>query len=285
MDGKRLGVLEIQEKQRRGEKIVMVTAYDSPLAQLADEAGIDIILVSDALGMVGLGYASTIPVTMEDMLHHTKAVVRGARRSLVVTTMPFLAANLSPSDTLRNAGKLVQEGGATGVEVEGGLELLPSVEAMAVAGIPVLSHIGLTRQFFSRYGRFKVQGRNGLDALAIVNLARDLQNAGAFAILLECVPDKVAEKVTQVVDIPTIGIGAGPYCDGQALVSQDLLGLFEGFLPRFAKRYAHLSEDIRAAFGSFRDDVQSGSFPATEHTFRMESEELDSLTKLLADRG
>lgn len=276
-------IIDIQNKKKKDEKIVMLTAYDYPLSHLADESGVDIILVSDALGMVGLGYETTIPVTIDEMVHHTKAVVRGAKKSLVLATMPFMSNTLSIAQALKNAGRLMKEAGASGVEVEGGPEILGIVQALIETGIPVMTHIGLTRQFLTRFGKFKVQGRDAADAMKILNLAKSLQEAGSFAILLECIPDRVAKVITESMEVPTIGIGAGPYCDGQALVTQDMLGLFEGFTPKFVKRYLNLSEDIRVAFRNFRKDIESGNFPSSEHSFDIKEQEFENLLNLIKE--
>jgi len=279
---KKTNVLDVQRKKDQHEKILMVTAYDYPLARLAEEAGMDLILVSDALGMVGLGYESTLPVTLDEIVHHTKAVTRGASNSLVLATLPFMSLGISVSETLRDAGRLVKEAGAGGVEVEGGPELVETVQAIDGLGIPVLAHIGLTRQHSCRYGAFRVQGKKAADAVVMLDLALSLQDAGAFAILLECVPDRVAGIMTEALHIPTIGIGAGALCDGQALVSQDMLGLYDRFLPGFVKRYLDLSTEIRLAFGQFKSDVEGGAFPAAEHSFNISDsayEELLALTK------
>lgn len=284
MSENKICILDIQNKKKKGEKIVMLTAYDYPLSCLADESGVDIILVSDAMGMVGLGYETTIPVTIDEMVHHAKAVVRGAKKSLILATMPFMSNTLSIAQAIENAGRLMKEAGANGVEIEGGAEILETVKALIDAGIPVMTHIGLTRQYFSRFGKFKVQGRNATDAFEILKLALSLQEAGAFAVLLECIPDRVAKVITESLEIPTIGIGAGPYCDGQALISQDMLGLFEGFLPKFVKRYLNLSESIRTAFRDFRKDIESGKFPSSEHSFDIKEQELEKMRNLIEER-
>ncbi|MEW5815834.1 MAG: 3-methyl-2-oxobutanoate hydroxymethyltransferase [Spirochaetota bacterium] len=283
MNEKKTNIADLQNKKSKGEKIFMLTAYDYPIARFADEAGVDAVLVSDALGMVGLGYETTTPVTMAEIIHHTKAVVRGAKHSLILATMPFLSYSFSLSESLKNAGKLIKEGGAGGVEVEGGSEILDTVKAIIDVGIPVMPHIGLTRQYQLRFGKFKVQGGNASAAGEILKLALALQKAGAFAILMECIPDRVARIITEILEIPTIGIGSGPYCDGQALVSQDMLGLFEPFLPRFAKRYLNLSEDIRKAFNDFKREVESGKFPALEHCFAIKDEEFEKFKALIEE--
>jgi 3-methyl-2-oxobutanoate hydroxymethyltransferase len=284
MTRKRLSVLDIQQK-RTGGRIVMATAYDYPLALLAEQAGLDAVLVSDALGMVGLGYASTIQVTLDEMVHHTKAVARGAKDTLLLSSMPFMSASLSIQAALANAARLVQEGGADGVEVEGGPEIVETVAALVTAGIPVMPHIGLTRQHHSRFGSYGVRGRGAAEAFEIVKLSQALQDAGAFAILLECIPDRLSRIVTEEVDIPTIGIGAGPHCDGQVLVSQDLLGLYQGFRPRFAKRYVHLSNSIRIAYQEYAEEVKSGDFPGPEHSYDMDDAEFSALMEMCDGGG
>jgi len=280
----KISILDIQNKKNKEKKIVMLTAYDYPIARLADEAGIDIILVSDALGMVGLGYKTTIPVTINEIVHHTKAVVRGTKNSLVLSTMPFMSIHSSISDALENAGRLMKEAEAQGIEVEGGSEIRRIVKVLVDAGVPVMPHIGLTRQYFSLFGKFRVQGRNASDALKIIDLALSLQEVGAFAILLECIPDRVAQIITDSLEIPTIGIGAGPYCDGQALVSQDMLGLFEQFIPKFVKRYLNLSNDIGKAFQNFIKDVESLKFPSSKHSFDITNQEFEKLRRLLEEK-
>lgn len=272
---------DLRRKKKSGEKILVLVAYDHPMARLADEAGADIILVSDALGMVGLGYESTVPVTIEEMIHHTKAVVRARKRALVVTTMPFMSYSVSDSQALNNAGRLMKEACADAVELEGGPEIVDTVKTLTDAGIPVVPHIGLTRQHLTRSGTFAAQGRDASSALGLLRLARSLDGLGVPAVLLECIPDRVASLITESLGVPTIGIGAGPHCDGQAMVSHDLLGLFEQFVPRFVKRYRHLAEDIRNAFGEFRKDVESGAFPGVEHGFRIKDEEFGKLRELL----
>ncbi len=281
MADKKITMPDIRNRKGKSGKIVMLTAYDYPLARLADQAGVDIILVSDALGMVGLGYETTLPVTMDEMVHHTKAVVRGARNALVVATLPFMAAEISASQALQNAGRLIKEGGANGVEVEGGLEILDTVRTILDAGIPVIPHIGLTRKDFVKLGGFATQAKTASDAARLLELAKDLQKLGVPAVLLECIPDKVAQIITRSLDIPTIGIGAGPHCDGQALVTQDMLGLFPHFVPKFVKRYLNLAEEIQAAVADFRKDVESGNFPAAKHCFSIADQEFQELKNLI----
>ena len=284
MSDKKLTVLDVIGAKKGLRKLALVTAYDYPFARLADQAGVDIILVSDALGMVGLGYKTTAPVTMTEMLHHAKAVVRGVQRSLVVATLPFMSYEASPSQAVENAGRLVKEAGVDGVEVEGGPELLNIVEAILDVGIPVIPHIGLTRKHLLRFGTFKAQAKTASEAFKLFELARNLEKLEAPAVLLECVPPIVAKTITEALTIPTIGIGAGPGCDGQALVSQDMLGLFESFTPRFVKRYLDLSDEVRKAYEHFRKDVESGTFPSTEHCFGMDAEESGKFKKLIQER-
>jgi 3-methyl-2-oxobutanoate hydroxymethyltransferase len=273
---------QLVKMKSRGEKIVMVTAYDYPSACLVDEAGVDVILVGDSLGMVVLGYETTLPVTIEDMLHHTRAVVRGAKRALVVSDLPFLTYQTGPEDTIRNAGRLLQEGGATAVKLEGGIEICPQVRTLVSAGIPVVGHLGLTPQSIHVFGGYRMQGRTPQAAEKLLADARALEEAGVFALVLECVPEEVARRISKALAIPTIGIGAGAGCDGQVLVLPDLLGI-TGQLrntagepihpPRFAKEFAKVGEVIRRAVAEYASEVRSGAFPAAEHSFRMEESE------------
>lgn len=243
-----------------GRSIVMVTAYDAPSARLADVAGVDAILVGDSLGMVVLGYDSTLPVTMDDMLHHSRAVVRGARRPLIVVDMPFMSFQINAEEALRNAGRLMAEGGAHAVKIEGGESLAPTVERMVAAGIPVMGHVGLTPQSVHQLGGYKVQAKETAAALALIDDCVALQAAGAFAIVLECIPAELAEMISAELDIPTIGIGAGAGCDGQVQVFHDMLGMGE-FTPRHAKRYAQVGDAIREALERYANDVREGTFP------------------------
>jgi 3-methyl-2-oxobutanoate hydroxymethyltransferase len=256
-----------REKKASGKKITMLTAYDFPTARLVDEAGIDSILVGDSLGMVVLGYETTLAVTMEDMLHHTKAVTRAAKRALVVADMPFLSYHHSPSQALTNAGRFIQEAGAQAVKLEGGRERAETVRFLVEAGIPVVGHIGLTPQLILQFGGFKVQGKEEAAARKLIDDAISLADAGAFAIVLECVPVALAREITASVSIPTIGIGAGPDCDGQVLVINDLLGLYGGHCPKFVKQYAQLSQHIEMALKQFQADVESGAFPEQKHCY------------------
>ncbi len=245
-----------------------LTACDCATARLIDEAGVPLILVGDSLGMTVLGYESTLPVTMNDMLHHTAAVVRGVSSAMVVGDMPFLSYQISISQALSNAGRLIQRAGADAVKLEGGATRAPTVKALVENGIPVLGHIGLTPQSVLALGGFKVQGRKPEQVEQLLRDAVALEEAGAFAIVLECVPPEVGKEITAAVPVPTIGIGSGPFCDGQILVTHDLLGVSDGASPRFVKRYANFAEDMRKAFAAFRKDVQSRAFPASEHCYR-----------------
>ncbi len=262
-----------------GRLITMLTAYDYPMAKLVDAAGIDAILVGDSLGNVVLGYTSTIPVTMDDMVHHIKAVTRGVTRAMVVGDMPFLSYHLSLEESLKNAGRIIQEGGAQAVKLEGGQEVAPVIRAMVTAGIPVMGHLGLTPQAVHQMGGYKVQGKDEAAARKLLDDARALEEAGVFSIVLECVPAALAELITRALEVPTIGIGAGPNCSGQILVTHDLLGLYDGAGPKFVKRYANLHQDITKALQAYREEVQTGSFPATEHCFAMPEEILTRLRR------
>jgi len=260
-------VRDIRAFKERGEHFAMLTAYDAPSARLLDEAGIPIILVGDTLAMVVLGHDSTLPATMDVMLHHTAAVVRGRTNAFVVGDMPFLSYQVSVEEGIRNAGRFLQEAGAHAVKLEGGGRVLPLVERLTEAGIPVMGHVGLTPQSVNQFGGYRVQGRDEEAAHQIVRDAKDLEAAGIFALVLEAVPAPVAAEVTSSLQVPTIGIGAGPDCDGQVLVWHDFLGISEGHLPRFAKPYAHLADDIRAAAATFAREVSEGAYPGPEHTY------------------
>jgi len=263
----RVTVAEIQAMKRRGERIPMLTAYDYATARLADQAGVPMLLVGDSLGMTVLGFATTLPVTLEMMLHHTQAVVRGSERALVVADMPFLTYQVTPEDALRNAGRLIQEGGAQAVKLEGGTAIAATVARLVQAGIPVMGHLGLTPQSVNQLGGFRLQAKT---PAAIRQLFRDalaLQDAGVFAIVLELIPAPVARTLTHVLVVPTIGIGAGPDCDGQVQVVTDLLHLLPGPLPRHAKPYAELADVITNAFRRYAEDVRAGTFPTAEQSF------------------
>lgn len=268
----------LKKMKKEGKKITMVTAYDYPTAVLADQAGVDIILVGDSVGMVMLGYSSTLPVTMNEIIHHAKAVVRGAKRSMVIGDMPFMSYNASVEEAIKNAGKLLKVG-CDAVKVEGGIEVEKTVKAIVDAGIPVMGHIGLTPQRFALLGGYKLQGRDAVSARKIIEDARALERAGAFAILFELTTMEVAKIITEELTIPTIGIGAGPYCDGQVLVITDILGLTMWTpTPKFAKQYVNLSEIILNALKNYVNDVRWGKFPTEEHSYHMEKGEFEKLT-------
>src|SRR5437879_2571106 len=252
---------DLTPMKARGERIVMCTAYDATMARLLDRAGIDVLLVGDSLGQVILGLDTTIPVTLEAVIHHTRAVARGTSRALVVADMPFLTYQVSAEEALRNAARLIQEGGAAAVKVEGGRPVADTVRKLAAAGLPVMGHIGLTPQHVHRLGGMRQQGRQEGAAIGLVQDALALEDAGAFAVVVEAVPDAVAEAVTSRLKIPTIGIGAGPNCDGQVLVSYDVLGLFDAFVPSFVRQYARLGDSILSAAKDFASDVRQGAYP------------------------
>jgi 3-methyl-2-oxobutanoate hydroxymethyltransferase len=260
-----------------GHKIVMVTAYDYPTARAVEAAGLDAILVGDSLGMVVLGYDSTVPVTMEDMIHHTRAVMRGVSSVHVVADLPFMSYQISDEQAVQNAGRLIKEGGADAVKLEGGTVVASRITAIVSAGIPVMGHIGLTPQSAASLGGFKVQGRSVEEANAIIGDALSVERAGAYSVVVEAVPRQLGRIITSKLRIPTIGIGAGADCDGQVLVNGDLLGSFDKFTPKFARRYANVQESMSEAFRSFSDDVRSGEFPAREHGFSMSREVLDAI--------
>ena len=277
MEKKKLSLQELSDWKGQNRKIKMITAYDYPMAVLVDQTPMDMILVGDSLGMVVLGYESTVPVTMEEMIHHTRAVMRGARNTFVVADLPFMSYQVSPKEALRNAGRLVKEGGADAVKLEGGASVAEAVRAITSAGIPVMGHLGLTPQTATMLGGLKVQGKDEEAARTMLSDARLLEEAGAFALVLEAIPAQLAELVTSRLSIPTIGIGAGAGCDGQVLVIHDMLGLFQRFTPKFVKRYADLAPTITGALSSYCDEVDAGQFPAKEHTFSMRPEVLSSL--------
>lgn len=260
-------------KKERGEPLTMLTAYDYLTARAVDGSGIDSILVGDSLGMVMLGYENTLPVTMEEMLHHCRAVSRGASRALLIGDLPFMSYQVSTPEAVRNAGRFLQEGGMDAVKLEGGEERLDAVKAIIGSGIPVLGHLGLTPQSVHQLGGFKAQGTTAEAARRLLRDARLLDQAGCFGIVLESVPDRVAEYISKQISIPTIGIGAGAGCDGQVLVTHDLLGLFDKFTPKFVKQYALLHKEIDSALRSYKDEVESGDFPGKEHSFSISEEE------------
>lgn len=266
-----------KQAKQENKKLTMLTAYDYSFAKLMDEAGVDSILVGDSVGMVCLGYEDTLSVTMEDMIHHTAAVSRGAKNALVVADMPFMSYQTSAYDAVVNAGRLIKEGRAQAVKLEGGFEVTEQIQAIVAASIPVVGHIGLTPQSINSLGGFKVQGKSETAAQKLLDEARAVEEAGAFAVVLECVPATLAERISREISIPTIGIGAGAGCDGQVLVYQDMLGLFSDFTPKFVKRFADAGEVVREAFAGYIKEVQAGTFPAQEHTFKMDDDILEKL--------
>lgn len=272
-------VLTFKNSKQNNIKQTMLTAYDYTTAKLMDEAGINAILVGDSLGMVVLGYEDTLQVTMEDMIHHSRAVARGAKNTLVVTDMPFMSYQTSVYDAVCNAGRLIKEGHANAVKLEGGRVVCPQIRAIVDASIPVMAHIGLTPQSVNAFGGFKVQGKNEETARHIIDSAKAVEQAGAFAVVLECIPAKLAALISQSISIPTIGIGGGNGCDGQVLVYQDMLGMFSDITPKFAKCYAEVGSQMKAAFKQYIDEVQSGKFPTDEHTFDIEDSIIEKLKK------
>jgi 3-methyl-2-oxobutanoate hydroxymethyltransferase len=275
----RVSITRIREMKQKGEKISMLTAYDYATAKLVDEAGIPMILVGDSLGMVVLGYDSTIPVTMDEMIHHTKAVVRGTSKALVVGDMPFMTYQVCIEDALRNAARFIQEAGAQSVKLEGGEVMAETVKRVVAAGIPVMGHIGLTPQSVNQLGGYKVMGKTPEAALRLLNDARALDDAGVFAIVLECVPEGLSRLITEKVGVPTIGIGAGKFCDGQVQVISDLLGLYTDFVPKHAKQYARLFETISQAATDYIAEVQAGTFPTEKQSYIMDESVLAELEK------
>ena len=261
----------------RGEKLSMLTAYDYSTAKLEDESGINGILVGDSLGNVVLGYEDTVSVTMEDMIHHGAAVARGAKNALVVVDMPFMSYEVTVEEAVRNAGRLMKEGRAGAVKLEGGVRVAEQIRAIVKAGIPVMGHIGLTPQSINVFGGFKVQGKSEEAARALLADAKAVEEAGAFAVVIEAVPAALAQMITDAVSIPTIGIGAGAGCDGQILVYQDMLGMFSDFTPKFVKRYANVGEVMREAFANYAAEVASGAFPTEEHTYKIKDDVLEKL--------
>jgi len=267
---KKLTIQDIVTMKKAGNRISMLTAYDAAFAGLVDNAGIDMILVGDSLGMVLLGYDSTIPVTMDEMLHHCRAVRRGVKRAVLVGDMPFMSYQVSEGEAITNAGRFLKEAGCDAVKLEGGTEMCAMVKAIVQAGIPVMGHIGLTPQTASQLGGYKVQGKDAQSARRLLQSARDLEAAGAFSIVLECIPAQLSEAITNTVSIPTIGIGAGKHCDGQVLVTHDMVGMLEKFVPSFVKQYVKLAPQIKEAVAAYKDEVKNGRFPAEEHSFNMQ---------------
>ena len=263
--------------KKSGEKLTMLTAYDYSMASLIDECGVNGILVGDSLGMVCLGYKDTLSVSMDDMLHHTKAVARGTKNALLVSDMPFMSYQASIYDAVKNAGRFIKEAGAEAIKLEGGAIVCPQISAIVKAQIPVMGHIGLTPQSVNMFGGFKVQGKNAASAKKIIEDAKNIEAAGAFAIVLECIPSKLADIISNEISIPTIGIGAGGGCDGQILVYQDMLNMFSEFKPKFVKNFANVGELMRDGFKSYIKEVVAGTFPGEEHCFKMDDEILNKL--------
>ncbi|MBI5124565.1 MAG: 3-methyl-2-oxobutanoate hydroxymethyltransferase [Candidatus Omnitrophica bacterium] len=279
MERKKVTITDLQNKKQDGKKITMLTAYDYPMARLVDEAGIDSILVGDSLGMVVLGLESTVPVTMDEMIHHAKAVRRGTKYAFLIGDMPFMSYQISKEEAIRNAGRFMKEALCDAIKLEGGDEVLDATIAIVNAGIPVLGHLGLTPQTISKLGGFKVQGKDAEAATKILDQALKLEKAGCFGIVLECVPDKVAKLITERLKIPTIGIGAGPDCDGQVLVTNDMVGLFDRFVPKFVKQYVKLSGLISEGLKKYKDEVEKGIYPDAAHSFTIKEEEVERLKK------
>lgn len=281
MSNDKVTVLDIQQAKKDGRKLVMVTAYDYPFGLMADEAGVDIVLVGDSLGMVVMGLNGTVEVNMEHMIHHIKAVVRGCKRPLVIGDMPFMSYNTSSRDAIINAGRLVKEGGCDVVKLEGGINFASTIEAIVKAGIPVQGHIGLTPQTASALGGFKMQGKDAKAAKCIIDDAKALEDAGVFSMILEAVPAPLGKLVAEAVSVPVIGIGAGVNVDGQVLVTHDMVGLFDKFVPKFVKQYTNIRQTILNAVKAYKNDVISATFPGPEHSFKMTDEALQQLIKLI----
>lgn len=270
-------VITFKEAKANNKKLTMLTAYDYSTAKLIDSCGINAILVGDSLGMVCLGYEDTLSVTMDDMIHHTKAVSRGCKETLIVSDMPFMSYQTSVYDAVVNAGRLIKEGKAHAVKLEGGIEVFEQIKAVVKSSIPVMGHIGLTPQSVNAFGGFKVQGKDELAAKKLIEDALSVEEAGAFAVVLEGVPAKLASLITKKLSIPTIGIGAGVSCDGQVLVYQDMLGMFSDFTPKFVKQYENLGEKMKKAFSSYIDEVQKGAFPSDKHSFNINEDIIEKL--------
>jgi len=276
---KKVTTLTYRQKKERGEIITMLTAYDYPTALAMDKAGIDSILVGDSLAMVVLGYENTLPVTMEEMLHHCRAVARGAKTALLIGDMPFMSYQVSVEEATRNAGRFLQQGGMDAVKLEGGRDRAEAIRAITSAGIPVMGHLGLTPQSVNQLGGFRAQGKTATAAKRLLEDALILEEAGCFSVVLESVPERLAELISKKLSIPTIGIGAGAGCDGQVLVTHDLLGLFDRFTPKFVKQYANFHKEMQKAFADYIEDVETKRFPAPEHTIEMKDEEWETLLK------
>ncbi|WP_432409125.1 3-methyl-2-oxobutanoate hydroxymethyltransferase [Wukongibacter sp. M2B1] len=277
MENRKFTVSSFLKAKKSNEKISMLTAYDYSMAKLLDEAGVDSLLVGDSLGMVILGYENTLQVTVDDIIHHCKAVSRGVKRSMVIGDMPFLSYHINVEESVRNAGRLVQEGGAHAVKLEGGREVIDKIKAIVNAQIPVIGHLGLTPQSVNILGGFKIQGKDEKQARKIIEDALMLQDAGVFAIVLECVPEMLAKIISEKLQIPTIGIGAGKHCDGQVLVTQDMLGMYTDFVPKFVKQYLNLCGSIKESTKKYIEEIKEGKFPANEHSFSIDDETLRKL--------
>ena len=278
MERRQVSSPDLHRKKQEGKRITMLTAYDYPIAKLVDDAGIDMILVGDSLGMVVLGYDSTVPVTMDEMIHHCKAVRRATKYAFLVGDMPFMSFQISEEEAVRNAGRFLKEAGCDAIKLETAEpRVLKATKAIVEAGIPVLGHLGLTPQSATLLGGLKVQGKDAEAAKKIINSALALEGAGCFAVVLECIPDKLAKLITEKLRVPTIGIGAGKDCDGQVLVINDMIGLFERFLPKFVKQYTKLAPQILDAIKKYKEEVETGKFPAPEHTFAIKEEELKKI--------
>jgi 3-methyl-2-oxobutanoate hydroxymethyltransferase len=278
----KVSVLDIQKAKQENRKLVMITAYDYPFGLMADQAGVDIVLVGDSLGMVVMGLEGTVAVTMDQMVHHIKAVVRGCKSPLIVGDMPFMSYNVSISDAITNAGRLMKEGGCDVVKLEGGRDFAPTIEAIVKAGIPVQGHIGLTPQTASALGGFKMQGKDAKAAMKIVDDAKALEDAGVFSMILEAVPAPLGKLIAETVKVPVIGIGAGVDVDGQVLVTHDMIGLFDKFVPKFVKQYMQIRPAIIDAIREYKTDVESGQFPGPEHSFSMSDETIGELKKMMS---
>ena len=281
MNKNKVTVLDVQQAKKEGRKLVMCTAYDYPFGLMADEAGMDMVLVGDSLGMVVMGLEGTVEVTMEHMIHHIKAVVRGCKGPLIVGDMPFMSYNTSVREAIQNAGRLMKEGGCEAIKLEGGVDFALTIQAIVKAGIPVQGHIGLTPQTASALGGFKMQGRDALAAKRIIEDAKALEDAGVFSMILEAVPAPLGQLVAEAVKVPVIGIGAGPDVDGQVLVTYDMIGLFEKFVPKFVKQYTQIRKTILEALKEYKEDVVAVTFPGPEHSFKMPDEALEQLKKLV----
>jgi len=283
MSDQKVTILDVQQAKEEGRKLVMITAYDYPFGLMADEAGVDMVLVGDSLGMVVMGLNGTVEVELEHMIHHTRAVTRGCKNALIVGDMPFMSYNTSIRDAIVNAGRLMKEGGCDVVKLEGGVDFAPTVKAIVKAGIPVQGHIGLTPQTASALGGFKMQGKDTAAAKQIIDDARALENAGAFSMVLEAVPSPLAKLVAEAVKVPVIGIGAGPDVDGQVLVTHDMIGLFDKFVPKFVKQFLQVRPIIIEGIKEYKKEVQEVTFPGPEHSFKMPDETVEQLKKMVED--